>query len=250
MSLSQPQVSVSSPIKRYYTWSGAEGTLKYYDTTTKENNLHKGPFKFILIDDFSLVAGYSAKVEQGFRSNEVKKTQSEELIVRWNGGRILVQGLYTDIKSTVEDNGGTYLKSLYGVTEIDGKLELINLQFKKSAMTSWINFDKSSKMTKEGLEISIGKSNPLKKGTVTYYTPIFRANNPTEADLLTATEKDIELQSYISGRGVQPTQLPVGVEGGEMTAEEKAKLVKPKKAEVHVEPEIIESSEDDFFSDL
>lgn len=246
MSLSNKEVSISSPVKRYYYWSGSEGKLTYWDSQKGEKVTEELPFKFIPIDQLSCVEGFSIKHDRGFRSNEVKSTAKEELEVKINGGATIARGLYSDIKDQVEKLGGKYHRSIYGVQLIDGNLEIINIRFKGAAMSSWLNFDRSTKMSIDGLELTITRSDMKKTGKVEYYEPQFSAQKPSEEDHAKAVELDIELQEYFKIRksGVQESEFLQP-----LTDEEKSQLRKPKAEKVKVQQDTSEfGSMDDFFN--
>lgn len=223
MSLSKPKVSVSSPVKRYYTWSGSEGHLVYWDKDQQKKITQSLPFVFITIDQLSCVEGYSQKHEKGFRSNEVRSTKEEELNVRWNAGGTIVKGIYSTIKDAVEKLGGKYHRSIYGVELIEGEYHIVNLKFKGAAMSSWLNFDKSIRGGLEGLNITINKSELKKVGRVEYYEPVFNAGKPSVDEYETAVDLDRQLQEYFVNKN--ESQADFFTE--ELTPDEKAQLVKP-----------------------
>lgn len=256
MSLSNAKVSVSSPVKRYYQWSGSEGKVTYWDKEKSEKVEVNLPLTFIPIDQLSCVEGYSAKHEKGFRSNEVRATGKEELDVRWNGGSTIVKGLYSKIKDNIEKIGGKYHRSIYGVQEIDGTLEIVNFRFKGAAMSSWLNFDKSTSMNIEGLNVTINKSGLKKTGRVEYYEPTFTATKPTEEEHKLAVFADVTLQDYFKNRGAsenEAEQTSINSEeflemSGPLSAEEKAQLSKPKSAKI--DKSSVDTIEDGDISDL
>lgn len=240
MSLSNQKQSSNSPVKRYYNWSGSEGNFTYWDREKEERIKVECPFTFIPIDALSCVEGYHSKSEKGFRSNEVRSTGKEDLEVRWNGGTLIIKGLYKDIKDQIEKLGGKYNRSLYAVQEIDGEWSIINIKLKGAAMSSYLNFDKRTSMNLEGLTITVEKSEEKKTGNVKYFEPVFSAKNTDEKTHSIAVTMDSELQEYLKNRGAY-SNLPgmtaeefdvalEEVKAGELTPEEKKQLVSPKKA--------------------
>jgi hypothetical protein len=248
MSLSNPiERSTNNPIKRYYTFNGATGTLSYYDKETEQKVEVTEPFVFIPTDEKNAVEGYDSKKEMGFRSNEVISTQKEELTVRWNTGSILIQGFYNDIKDKVKAQGGKYIKSIYGITKIDGAWEMINLRLKGAAFSAWLNFDSQKKGGVLGLTIAITKGAEKKTGMVKYFEPNFKAKQ-TPVDLhKIAVEKDGELQAYFSERDTPLSQTKME----DLLPEEKSQLRAPGQSKKAVESAEIEDGDaDDFFADL
>lgn len=255
MSLSNPiERSSTNPITRYYTWNGAKGNLSYYDKETGNKEDVTGTFVFIPTDQKNMVEGFNSKKNMGFRSNEVNSTVKEELIVKWNGGQVLLKGLYNDIKAQIKEQGGKYTKSIYGVTKIDGVWELINLKFKGAAFSSWLEFDQKATGGVEGLTIAVKSGVEKTTGMVKYFEPVFRAKPSTEADHKAAVEKDVELQDYILNRDTPLSQTSIE----ELTADEKAQLRAPGSTKQVVETtktiiaiaEFEDEDADDFFGDL
>jgi len=221
MSLSNPKNTRKSPIARYYEFSGQTGEFKIYDCGTQESSKTTN-LTFILIDQLNTVKGFSVKHSTGFYSNEVLRTSTEELVVKFNGGKIIARGLYKDIKPQIEALGGKYYKSLYGIEFIDGEWQLVNLKLKGAAMSAWLNFDKSSRINKEGLVLTVTKNPTQKKtGAVLYFEPDFTVQKPNEADLQKAMELDSDLQDFLKGASEPPQ-----IDGP--TEEERTQLRAPK----------------------
>ena len=227
MSLSNPNVNKSnSPVSRYYYWSGEKGRLTYWDKEKSEKVVYDDEFSFILIEQLNCVEGYSAKQNDGFRSNEVKSTQKEPLHLRWNSsGKTLVEGLYADIKPTIESSGGSYFISLYGIQNIEGEWLTVNIRLKGSGLSSWINFDKSSKVTKIGLTIRIISSELKRNGAVKYFEPRFIASNTDEKTHALAFEADVCLQEHFKSKTTKPE---ADVDTTPLTPDEFLQLKKPK----------------------
>lgn len=257
MSLSKPvEKSTNNPVVRYYTFNGATGTLSYYDKETEQKVEVNEPFIFIPTDERNAVEGFDSKKEIGFRSNEVISTTKEELIIRWNTGQVLIQGFYSEIKDKVKAQGGKYIKSIYGITKIDGEWKMINLRLKGAAFSAWLEFDKQKKGGLLGLTIAITKGNQKKTGMVNYFEPKFIAK-PTSDELhKIATELDGELQEYFINRNkVYDNTLSsvsdeiMGLAEQPLTEEEKKQLVKPKPSKV-AKTNTQTESEDEFWDSL
>jgi len=251
MSLSKPiERSTANPIKRYYTFNGASGTLSYYDKETEQKVEVTEPFIFIPTDERNGVEGFDSKKEMGFRSNEVISTAKEELIIRWNSGQILLQGLYNDIKDKVKAQGGKYIKSIYGITKINGEWEMINLKLKGAAFSAWLEFDNQKKGGVLGLTIGITKGEEKKTGMVKYFEPKFVAKPTSEELHKIACEKDAELQDYFINRDTPLSQTNLDEMISPLSDEEKKQLKKPKVESPKVETKVEEQSMDDFFNEF
>lgn len=244
MSLStKTEQTTKSPVARYYNWSGSEGKVSYWNKETSEK-VYVENLTFILIDIKNCVEGFSDKHQNGFRSNEVKSTQKEELVIKWNNtGKVLLKGLYGSIKNDIKANGGNYNISLYGVEEIDGEFRIINIKLKGSGLSAWLEFDKSSKINKEGLTIRVGKSDLKKKGAVKYYEPVFLASPTVTKQHEVAVSLDTELQEYFTNRTAWVTDEP--------TEEERKQLRAPSASTGTgiYNSEMVETTVEDFLSD-
>lgn len=245
MSLSnQTEETKKSPVARYYNWSGEKGELYYYDKEAGQK-VYVETIDFILIDTKSCVEGFSDKEQTGFRSNEVKSTQKEELVIKFNNnGKVLLRGLYASIKDNIKAAGGNYNISLYGVENIEGEWKIINIKLKGSGLSAWLEFDKSSKVNKVGLTLRIEKSELQKKGAVKYYKPVFIAAPTGSNEHTIAVDLDTELQDYFLNRTAWVTDEPTEEEKSQLRAPGSEKLknaFKPK--------EVIEMTADEFLSD-
>ena len=246
MSLSKPiERSTNNPVVRYYTFNGATGTLSYYDKDTQSKVEVTDPFVFIPTDEKNGVEGFDAKKQMGFRSNEVISTVKEELTIRWNSGQVLMQGFYAELKDKIKTQGGKYIKSIYGITKIDGEWQMINLKLKGAAFASWLQFDSLKKGGVLGLTIAITKGEKKKTGMVEYFEPAFKAKQTPEDLHKIAVEKDAELQEYIKERNTPLSQTKIE----DLLPEEKAQLRAPGASKTKSDSSQVVESEDDFFGE-
>jgi len=254
MSLSnKTETTTKSPVARYYNWSGSEGKLSYWNKETSEK-VYVENLDFILIDIKNCVEGFSDKHQNGFRSNEVKSTQKEELVIKWNNsGTVLLKGLYNAIKNDIKAAGGNYNISLYGVEEIDGEWRIINIKLKGSGLSAWLEFDKTSKINKEGLTIRVEKSELKKKGVVKYYEPTFLAAPTGSNEHTIAVDLDTELQDYFSNRTAWVTDEPTEEEKSQLKAPGYQKLQRAFNSKEAIEmtaEEFLSEKDDDLFSEI
>lgn len=196
MSLSNPAVS-QNPAKKFIEWKGSEGYFSYYNKEKKDNIKLEAPLYIIALDQLATITGYSDKMQSGIWSNEVRYTSKEELVVKTKGG-VIAKGLYQDIKSQIEANGGKYAKSVYAVlitgNKENTKLELVNFKFSGSSLSPFIN----AKIGDNGEVIILEKNEePQKKGATTYYEPKITKNKKREDILDKAIEQDKALQEYL-----------------------------------------------------
>ena len=209
------QEGSSHPCQVWYEWSGKNGNLKNYDKATESNIETKAPFKFMLLDIFSVIKGWSEINSSGIYSNETKTTGKTPFVVRAYKGGTLVEGLYKDIKDKIKAVGGTYNKNLYISTIIDGETKICSLVLKGASLSAWVTFSDENKGELYNKAIVISGSVTGKKGAVTFQTPNFELVEATEAEKEVANGLDVILQQYLNSKEVETpgvienTDMPV-----------------------------------------
>jgi hypothetical protein len=188
---------IQSPVKKYLSWSSNEKCFTYWDKEAKENKKLALPVKFIHYDEFATIKGWHDPSNSGIYSNEVKSTKTEKLVVRTFNNKILADGLYQDIKPSVNSAGGDYHVSLYA--EMNG--EIINISLKGAALGTWSNFSKDHSKFFLGSYINVIGAQDEKKGSVKYSVPVFQVGDKIEAEVSASSDKNYdELVSYFKAR--------------------------------------------------
>lgn len=188
---------IQSPVKKYLSWSSNEKCFTYWDKEAKENKKLALPVKFIHYDEFATIKGWHDPSSSGIYSNEVKSTKTEKLVVRTFSNKILADGLYQDIKPSVNSAGGDYHVSLYA--EMNG--EIINISLKGAALGTWSNFSKDHRKFFLGSYINVIGAQDEKKGSVKYSVPVFQVGDKIEDSVSQNSDKNYdELVSYFKAR--------------------------------------------------
>jgi hypothetical protein len=188
---------IQSPVKKYLSWSSNEKCFTYWDKEAKETKKLSLPVKFIHYDEFATIKGWHEPSKSGIFSNEVKSTKTEKLVVRTFNNKILADGLYQDIKPSVNSAGGDYHVSLYA--ELNG--EIINISLKGAALGTWSNFSKDHRKFFLGSYINVIGAQDEKKGSVKYSVPVFQVGDKIEAEVSASSDKNYdELVSYFKAR--------------------------------------------------
>ena len=188
---------IQSPVKKYLSWSSNEKCFTYWDKEAKENKKLSLPVKFIHYDEFATIKGWHDPSSSGIYSNEVKSTKTEKLVVRTFNNKILADGLYQDIKPSVNSAGGDYHVSLYA--EMNG--EIINISLKGAALGTWSNFSKDHRKFFLGSYINVIGAQDEKKGSVKYSVPVFQVGDKIEDSVSQNSDKNYdELVSYFKAR--------------------------------------------------
>lgn len=192
MSLSN-NTDLTNVATRFFEWSSQDQKVKWYDKEAKTNVLVELPFTFIVLDMLSTVKGFSDTDQSGIWANEVRDTRKDTLTVRTAKG-IRAQGLYQDVK-TLE--GARYCRSVYiAYKNEDDKLVIGNFQMHGICNSEFIEFTKSHKPY--GIAIQVVGADQRKKGTNTFYAPVFKAVPISDATLAEAIELDKQVQEYLT----------------------------------------------------
>lgn len=192
-------VSITNPAEKFFKWSGSKGKFEYWDKDAKTNVEVVLPFKFVVLDSLSTIKGFNDAGQSGYWSNEVKDLSKEILNVYTKVGadkKKVASGLYSDIKGDKNITGAKYCQSLYIATVVDNKLALCNIQLTGSALSSWIEFNKSNDPYKGAIEVK--GSTEGKKGATVYKIPTFTSvvlNSELDEE---AKELDKVLQDYLT----------------------------------------------------
>lgn len=192
MSRSSP--TLTNPAQHFIKWSGSRGQLEWYNKEKQQNIPIKMPFEFLVLDTLATVTGYSEQDKSGFWSNEVKSTIRQPLTVRTKAG-IQAQGLYADIKDVIKGKGAKFASSVYIAHKVNDEWIMGNLQISGAALSPWIDFAAQHKV-ENGKVIVTGKTED-KKGTNTFFIPVFEYAHSTPEEDGIANELDKELQIYL-----------------------------------------------------
>lgn len=165
------KTKAETPVKIYASWSSNDKAFSYYNKEKGENELLKLPLKFVHLDEMSTIKGYHDESSSALYSNEVRSTRNESLNVRSFKAGTLVQGIYADIKSKVQQVGGKFNRSVYVYHNGD----IINLSFQGAALQAWSNFTNDARKNKSLLDnyILIESAADMKKGSIKYSIPVF-----------------------------------------------------------------------------
>ena len=210
MSASRKREGVSSPVTRYYEWSGQDGHFYYFDKE-KGDNGEKVPVKeiklCILDGDIAEVSGYSDKDQSGMYSNMVRDTTTQILRVQFSKGKDIVnEGLWSDIKDSITARGGKFQKVVFAYdTE---SREIVCIKVKGAAISSWIEKTNELKLN----DVSLNKlwwnkekhTEQKKKGSTNYFAPQFvfvPMDEKKDKELMDiCIAKDEVLQAYLDAK--------------------------------------------------
>lgn len=222
MSRQNPNNISQHPAKKWLEWKGDAGHLSFYNKETQANEDIPLPFDFVLLDRLSVIKGWHDASESGITSNEVRRTTDEPFVVRaFKMKDVIAQGFYGDIKDRVKAAGGRFNINLY-IAYPNPDLEIASLMFRGAAMSAWLEFsnDKKNKSDLYTKGITITGNKKGKKGSVTFYTPVFEFTPiPKEMDDK-AGELQKELQSYLTTYFARKTHSAGSQEQGEPEPEE------------------------------
>lgn len=193
------QQGPNNPCNRWHEWSGARGSLNYYDKDTKQKVELGDQFTFMLLDELAVIKGWHEASQSGITSNEVRSTGDTQLVVRAFKGGELCRGFYKDIKDKVLSVGGHYFTSLYIAYYDDNQeLQIGNIQLKGAALRAWMDFKNNNK---GGVlyqkAISIHGTTEGKKGAVKFKVPVFKLRDVSDETQAKAVALDAQVQEYL-----------------------------------------------------
>lgn len=212
-----------NPSQFYLEWNSKESAFCYYDKESEERKPMPLPFRFLALKFVSSVTGYDEARGQRIYSNEVFNTGNEPLSVRYaNDGGLIAQGLYSQIKSTVNAAEGKFTRSIYAMSQ---KGVIINVKIRGSQISNFGAIEKFGNRWKD--EWIVVDSFETKEyteadGTVKPYTvPVFKfggAINILDVDRAD-TAYGIIRNYFDSRRQAAPTPAAVAAVATAATAE-------------------------------
>lgn len=197
--LDRPERENVNPAKKWLEWKGSkdQGFFQYYDKDEGENIEVKDKMRFLVLEEFHAVGGWSDDEESGIYSNEVLFIGKEPLKVKTYSGKEIAEGLYKEIRNTVSDAGGKYKKKIYAV--MNGEIVVIELH--GAATQSWGDFTKKDHRRLKEEWVTVEKVEERKKGAIKYKVPIFQFDKSmSDEELAEVTELAQPLIEYLEGK--------------------------------------------------
>lgn len=192
MSRSNP--TTKNPAVKFFSWSGSTGELVHYDKELEKRVSQKLPFTFIVLDELNTITGFSDEDTSSYWSNEVRNIKNDELIVKTSKGT-RATGKYDEL-TEVRSKGAKYAKSVYIAYQDGGHKVIANFKVYGAALTSWIDFTKKANIYQ--VAVTVAGKEEAKKGTTTYFTPVFESKTITQEENEEAVALDRELQTYLN----------------------------------------------------
>lgn len=204
----------TKPATKYIEWASEDNCFRYYE---KKEGQEKGanvllqlPVRFVVLDVYSTVKGYSDSESSGIYANEVKNTTQEMLEVKTFSGKVITKGFYKDVKDVIANAGGKFTTSVYAMDEAG---EIINFQLKGISLKMWMEFTKSAGKRLSDEWVAVKEFKTDKKGRVTFSMPVF------ELDKSLSNDEDVKadnafnkLQLALAGRDSQRTASNEAIE--------------------------------------
>lgn len=188
--------TVKSPVSKYLSWSSEDKCFKYWDKAKETNVFLKLPIKFTALDDFVGVSGGAEDSAGQFHpvTSGIAAHINKVLVVKKDRSQVIATGKWADIKDSVKAEGGRYTSYVYAVY----KDELVCFKIAGAALAGW--FDKA-----DGDKITVKESVKKKKGSNTYYQPVFETAVLTDADKKKLDELDAvkEFDKYSEAKHAQ-----------------------------------------------
>lgn len=201
-----------NPATKYLKWASNNKTLSFYNKDTKENELVKLPYKFVILAERHAVGGWDDKNGCSIYSNEVKFIGKEPITVKSSKGGLIVSGIYKENKVRIIEAGGHYEKSVY-VFNL-GTKSIEKISFKGSATQAFGDFINEIKGKKLDYVINLVGSVDEKKGSVKYSKPKFELGEAIDENLDELVEKAYEeIEAYFGQPNIKEEQPDEYIEG-------------------------------------
>jgi hypothetical protein len=239
MSRTSKSSGSKSPVKRYLSFSGNKGQIKFYDKEHDDANDKGHVFlkdvDLIILDIKASISGYNEKSSSGISSNflDPYSTGKEEFVIKTKQdgkfGEVL-RGIWKDIKLEADSFGGKYTTNLFALADIGNGLEMVKMELNGSGLTPWIEYTKALENSEEVYDklIKIGKGqlctrkkgktvpvsdteykkvlaelkkDPMADKPVWFYTPSIADEELTEKQVDLAIANDKLLQAYFDETG-------------------------------------------------
>jgi hypothetical protein len=239
MSRTKRSSGSQSPVKRYLSFAGNKGQIKFYDKehddADSKGNVYLKDIDLIVLDIKASVSGYNEKSSSGISSNllDPYSTGKEEFIIKTKQdgkyGEVL-RGIWKDIKLEADSFGGKYTTNIFALADVGDGLELVKMELNGSGLTPWIEYTKALENSEELydklIKISKGqlcarkkgktapvsdaeykkvlaelKKDPMADKPVWFYTPLITDEDLTEEQVELAIANDEILQAYFDETG-------------------------------------------------
>lgn len=199
MSRSNPTINNNPhPCGRWFDYNAQKGVINFYDKEAKANKEVGKLFSFVLLDQLANIRGWHNASNSGITSNEVRRSQDDPMVVKAFKGGEIARGLYNDIKVVVKGAGGKFSANLYlAYKGDDGKLSLGCLQLHGAALGAWMEFEKTNRKEIYKQSIQLFDVLPAKKGSISYFDPMFKLVPLGAESEAQAIELDKQLQAYL-----------------------------------------------------
>lgn len=195
MSLSNPRAT-ESPVKKQFRIKGGSGEIVYYDPEAKREIPVELPFRATVLDSTSSIRGWDDNSQSGIWSNEVRDLRTDQLRVRSKGGT-LGEGLYSEIREKIRGKGARFANVVYLAFKDGDELAIGNIVFVGSSLSAWIEFTNGRRIDSDP-GVAITGFTEEKKGSTTYFAPVFERLEVSGDTLSKAQGLDVELQAFLN----------------------------------------------------
>ena len=194
----QQTTTSNNPTTKYLEWKSNDKSFSFYNKDAGAKEELKLPLKFLFLQHYHTVKGFSDTSNSGIYSNEVYYIGTEEMAVRSFKGGLIAEGLYKDIKPKIVNAGGKYHRSVYAMME-DGSI--VNFAFKGAVVKEWSDFMNDNQNLLDNQWVSITDVKDEKKGSIKYSVPVFTVGDAISKDTAKlADSKADELKSFLEER--------------------------------------------------
>jgi len=233
MSRTSKDTGASSPVKKYVSFSGSTGKLRYFDKESTEDDkyVYFDSIDFVVLDTKASISGFNENESCGINSNLLNQFElgKNDFVVKTkvNGSfGEFARGKYKDIKDKCFAIGGRFTTNIFALADLGDGQEIVRIELSGSSLGPWIDFEsklekgtsiydykvtiktgalcgrkngKTYEVSKEEYNkvVSALKKDPMAQKPVWFYVSAFEANNIVEETVHLANDADEVLQAYL-----------------------------------------------------
>lgn len=245
MSRTQSDSGPESPVKKYVSFKGSTGKLRYWDKESEEN-VELDSIEFVVLDTKASISGFNENESCGINSNLIGQFElgRKELVVKTKVNKQFgefARGLYRDIKDKCFSIGGKFTTNIFALADLGDGMEIIRIDLSGASLGPWIEFNNELKKSgvkiydltitiekgvlcgrKDGQNYNVSKTeynkvlkqlkaDPMASKPVWFRISKFSSETISEEMVLLAEDQDVILQGYLKGTPSEPQPQERGI---------------------------------------
>jgi hypothetical protein len=230
----------TSPVRKYVSFSGSRGKIKFYDKEHPEadekGHVYLDSLDIVALDIKASISGFNENESCGINSNllnpyDVGKLEFDVKTKTAGKFGTFAKGIYKEIKERLSTINAKYTTNVFALADFGDGYEIIKLELNGSSLSPWIElvdklenddeiYDKIITIKKgqlltrkAGKTVAVSdaeykkvlaaiKKDPMYSRPVWFYAPEITVADISEELVELAVEQDKTLQKYFDAAGV------------------------------------------------